>query len=47
MADKEPCFHHYVMQAEEIRFIRGRLKFDEYKNSAPFPSCVVVFRGKA
>jgi phage N-6-adenine-methyltransferase len=28
----------------EIRFIKGRLKFGEGKNSAPFPSVVVVFR---
>lgn len=30
--------------AAEIRFIRGRLKFGESKNSAPFPSIIVVFR---
>lgn len=30
----------------EIRFIRGRLKFGGQKNSAPFPSAVVIFRGK-
>jgi site-specific DNA-methyltransferase (adenine-specific) len=38
-------WHEYVMSAYEIRFIRGRLKFGESKNSAPFPSCVVIFRG--
>lgn len=38
-------WHDYVMLADEIRFVKGRLKFDEHKNSAPFPSCVVVFRG--
>jgi site-specific DNA-methyltransferase (adenine-specific) len=27
----------------EIRFIKGRLKFGDNKNSAPFPSMVVVF----
>ena len=32
------------MQAAEIRFVKGRLKFDGHKNSAPFPSAVVVFR---
>lgn len=36
-------WHDYVMKAGEIRFIKGRLKFSDYKNSAPFPSCVVVF----
>ena len=28
----------------ELRFVRGRLKFGDGKNSAPFPSMVVVFR---
>lgn len=37
-------WHEYIMKATEIRFIRGRLKFGEAKNSAPFPSCVVVFK---
>lgn len=37
-------WHEYLMKAPEIRFIRGRLHFDEHKNSAPFPSCVVVFK---
>jgi hypothetical protein len=36
-------WHDYVMQATEIRFLRGRLKFSGSKNSAPFPSAVVVF----
>ena len=26
-----------------VRFIRGRLKFGGHKNSAPFPSALVVF----
>lgn len=34
----------WVMKADEIRFITGRLKFSGSKNSAPFPSCIVVFR---
>ena len=38
-------WHDYVMKADEIRFVRGRLKFGGSKNSAPFPSAVVVFRG--
>lgn len=37
-------WHKYVMKAHEIRFIKGRLKFGEAKHSAPFPSCVVVFK---
>lgn len=39
-------WHDYVMIADEIRFIKGRLKFDDQKNPAPFPSCVAIFRGK-
>ena len=37
-------WHDYVMKAKEIRFIKGRLKFSGHKNSAPFPSAIVVFR---
>ena len=36
-------WHEYVVQAKDIRFLRGRLRFGEAKNSAPFPSAVVVF----
>lgn len=37
-------FHDFIYhKAKEIRFIRGRLKFGDSKNSAPFPSMVVVF----
>lgn len=38
-------WHDYIMKADEIRFIRGRLKFSGHKNSAPFPSCIALFRG--
>lgn len=40
-------FHDYIYEKDwvEIRFVRGRLKFGESKNSAPFPSMVVVFKG--
>ena len=37
-------FHDYVYHKAEIRFVRGRLKFGEGKNSAPFPSMVVVYK---
>lgn len=37
-------WHEYVMKAKEIRFIKGRLKFGNAKNSAPFPSCIVIFK---
>jgi site-specific DNA-methyltransferase (adenine-specific) len=36
-------FHKYIYHKAEIRFIEGRLKFGNSKNSAPFPSMVVVF----
>ena len=36
-------FHEYIYGKAEIRFIRGRLKFGGSKNSAPFPSMIVVF----
>lgn len=35
-------WHDYCMKAREIRFIKGRLKFGDAKNSAPFPSAIVV-----
>ena len=37
-------WHDYIMKATEIRFIKGRLKFGGQKNSAPFPSAVIVFK---
>ena len=36
-------WHDYCMKGE-IRFVRGRLKFGDSKNSAPFPSAVVIFK---
>ena len=36
-------WHKYAMKGE-IRFIRGRLRFGDATENAPFPSCVVVFR---
>jgi len=38
-------WHDYVMKADEIRFVRGRLHFDD-RGPAPFPSCVVIWKGK-
>ena len=37
-------WHNYVMQANEIRFVRGRIHFDN-RGPAPFPSAIVVFSG--
>lgn len=38
-------FHEYIYQKAAIRFLRGRLKFGDSKNSAPFPGMVVIFGG--
>lgn len=38
-------WHNWVMKADEIRFIKGRLRFTGYKWNAPFPSAIVIFRG--
>jgi site-specific DNA-methyltransferase (adenine-specific) len=45
-------WHQHVWDAEkhqprpgvEIRFLKGRLKFGNSANSAPFPSVIVIFR---
>ena len=37
-------WHECVMKADEIWFIRGRVKFQGARYPAPFPSAVVVFR---
>lgn len=38
-------FHDIVLpKAKEIRFIRGRLKFGDAENAAPFPSMIVIFQ---
>jgi len=39
-------WHNYIMKsASTIYFVKGRLKFSGTKNTAPFPSAVVVFGG--
>ena len=38
-------WHQYVMKADEVHFVKGRLKFGDSDNSAPFPSAVIVFDG--
>ena len=35
-------FHDYCVKGR-IEFLKGRLKFGDGKNSAPFPSMIVVF----
>ena len=37
-------WHDFIFnKASEIRFIKGRLKFGNSKNSAPFPSAIIVY----
>lgn len=38
-------FHDYVMHANRIVFLKGRLHFDE-RGRAPFPSMIVIFKRK-
>ena len=38
-------FHDFIQHRSEIRFVKGRLKFGNSKQAAPFPSMVVIFRG--
>ena len=46
-------WHEYVQPVIDgkrpgrVDFLRGRLKFGNAKNSAPFPSCIVVFKPAA
>lgn len=37
-------FHKYCREAQEIRFVSGRINFIAGATRAPFPSMVVVFR---
>jgi site-specific DNA-methyltransferase (adenine-specific) len=39
-------FHDYIYNKAEIRFLKGRLKFGDAKNSAPFPSMIVIYKKK-
>ena len=36
-------FHDYIYHKAELRFIRGRLHFNEAPQGAPFPSMVVIY----
>jgi len=38
-------FHSWAVQAAEIRFIAGRIKFVGAESCAPFPSALLVFDG--
>ena len=37
-------FHDWVYGKAELRFVRGRLRFGDGAQSAPFPSLVAVYR---
>jgi phage N-6-adenine-methyltransferase len=37
-------WHLYVAKAYEIRFIKGRLRFGNAENSAPFDSAIVIWK---
>ena len=41
-------FHQYIYNKPgvEVRFLKGRLKFEGASSSAPFPSMVVVMHGR-
>lgn len=36
-------FQDYVLGKAELHFVKGRLKFGDNENSAPFPSVVAVY----
>lgn len=38
-------FHKWIYGKAEIRFIKGRIKFGDGKQSSPFPSMIVIFKG--
>lgn len=38
-------FHDYILNRAEIRFVKGRLKFSNSNQGAPFSSMLVIFRG--
>jgi len=39
----KPNWQYTTLKAHEIRFVRGRLKFGDGHQSAPFPSMIAVF----
>jgi site-specific DNA-methyltransferase (adenine-specific) len=42
--DTEWFWNYILNHRYEIRLIKGRLKFSDHKNSAPFPSMIVIFK---
>ena len=39
-------WHELAMQADEIRFVKGRLTFGDADQGAPFPSVILVYKRK-
>jgi site-specific DNA-methyltransferase (adenine-specific) len=39
-------FHKFIYPYAKLRFIKGRLKFDDKKGSAPFPSMIAILDGR-
>lgn len=39
------AFHNFIYPYAKLRFIKGRLKFDDGKSPAPFPSMICILRG--
>ncbi len=39
-------FHDYIYKQHEVRFIRRRLRFSGSNTDAPFPSMIVVMKGR-
>ena len=39
-------FHNYIYNIHEIIFLKGRLKFNDGKQAAPFPSMLVIMKVK-
>ncbi len=37
------AWHEYIFPYGKVEFLLGRLKFSNSKNSAPFPSAIVIF----
>ena len=37
-------WHDYIFGNAQIRFLRGRLKFDDTNKPAPFPSAIIIFK---
>lgn len=37
-------FHNHVYGKAEVRFLRGRIRFQGAEHNAPFPSMIVIYR---